>query len=103
LMAALDAYIVGDRTIANCHRSHPKPRRRRAATAPKGQPSLEIETSMATRDLATLASRWVEGAEFDWTRLYVAGRPRRTRVPTYPFARERYWVAAKSLAIGGVG
>ncbi|PYS30179.1 MAG: hypothetical protein DMG11_06165, partial [Acidobacteria bacterium] len=103
LMAALHAYVAGDRTILNCHRGHAEPRRARAGTAPKGKPRPEIETSIASRDSAKLASLWVEGVEFDWTRLYVAGTPRRTRIPTYPFARERYWVAAESPSSRGAG
>ncbi|MGK3962581.1 SDR family NAD(P)-dependent oxidoreductase [Sorangium sp. So ce118] len=35
---------------------------------------------------------WVKGLDFDWSKLYAAGKPRRTSLPTYPFARERYWV-----------
>uniref|UniRef100_UPI001E3CDA42 type I polyketide synthase n=1 Tax=Bradyrhizobium sp. Leaf401 TaxID=2876564 RepID=UPI001E3CDA42 len=34
----------------------------------------------------------------DWTRLYEAdARPRRISLPTYPFARERYWIDAAKL------
>ena len=28
----------------------------------------------------------------DWNRLYASGKPRKTSVPTYPFAKERYWI-----------
>ena len=83
LAAALHAYVAGDRTNANCYRGQvPKTR----ATTPRHE----------TRDLFTLASLWVKGAEIDWSRLAAAGRPRRTHLPTYPFARQRYWVAAPS-------
>src|SRR5262249_35107318 len=33
---------------------------------------------------------WVQGAPVQWDRLYGDDRPRRVRLPTYPFARERY-------------
>jgi polyketide synthase PksN len=34
-----------------------------------------------------------EGPAFDWQRLYAQDlRPRRISLPTYPFARERYWI-----------
>ena len=43
-----------------------------------------------------LASFWVKGLNFDWSKLYrgreAARKPRRIRLPTYPFAKERYWV-----------
>ncbi|MFF8597223.1 beta-ketoacyl synthase N-terminal-like domain-containing protein [Streptomyces sp. NPDC015220] len=35
---------------------------------------------------------WTRGHAVDWSRLYPAGSPRRIALPTYPFARERYWV-----------
>jgi len=35
---------------------------------------------------------WVKGLVFDWNKLYGEERPKRMSLPTYPFARERYWV-----------
>jgi polyketide synthase PksM len=42
-------------------------------------------------DLSKVAEAWVNGAKVDWARLYGASRPKRISLPTYPFARERYW------------
>jgi polyketide synthase PksN len=46
-----------------------------------------------------LADLWVRGLFFDWNMLYDAkpGRPRRISLPTYPFAKERYWVPETNL------
>ncbi|MEM7393519.1 MAG: polyketide synthase dehydratase domain-containing protein, partial [Verrucomicrobiota bacterium] len=35
---------------------------------------------------------WVNGADVDWNEVYAGARPRRIELPTYPFARESYWV-----------
>src|SRR5947208_901653 len=35
---------------------------------------------------------WVKGLIFDWNKLYGDSKPRRISLPTYPFARERYWL-----------
>ncbi|MBD2610773.1 SDR family NAD(P)-dependent oxidoreductase [Nostoc punctiforme FACHB-252] len=37
---------------------------------------------------------WVRGATIDWTQIYTTGvtAPQRIHLPTYPFARERYWI-----------
>ncbi|MGU8077188.1 SDR family NAD(P)-dependent oxidoreductase [Burkholderia pyrrocinia] len=43
-------------------------------------------------DLAGALRAWVDGAEVDWLASYAIPRPRRIGLPTYPFARERYWV-----------
>ena len=36
---------------------------------------------------------WVSGIDVDWRPLYPAGTVRTVSLPTYPFARERYWIA----------
>ncbi|HKX31325.1 MAG TPA: SDR family NAD(P)-dependent oxidoreductase, partial [Blastocatellia bacterium] len=40
----------------------------------------------------TLLGLWVKGLDLDWNALYGERRPRRVSLPTYPFARERYWL-----------
>ncbi|OEK09351.1 hypothetical protein A8C32_11565 [Flavivirga aquatica] len=48
---------------------------------------------------------WVAGLNVDWEILYNAkGKPKRVSLPTYPFAKERYWVPfseSSSLVLGG--
>ena len=39
-----------------------------------------------------LLELWVEGLDFDWNILYGESKPCRIGLPTYPFARERYWI-----------
>jgi acyl transferase domain-containing protein len=51
------------------------------------------KTSAREQDLTDLASIWVAGQEVDWESLYPLNKPRRIALPTYPFARERYWVS----------
>jgi polyketide synthase PksN len=41
---------------------------------------------------STLLDLWVKGLAFDWNKLYRDVKPLRMSLPTYPFARERYWV-----------
>ncbi|WP_291407346.1 SDR family NAD(P)-dependent oxidoreductase [Actinophytocola sp.] len=45
-------------------------------------------------DARSLARGWVDGAAVDWSRLYHGQRPRRLSLPSYPFARTRYWLPA---------
>ncbi|HWY85266.1 MAG TPA: beta-ketoacyl synthase N-terminal-like domain-containing protein, partial [Gemmataceae bacterium] len=42
------------------------------------------------------AALWAQGDVVDWSVPASNGRPRRTALPTYPFQRERYWVATDS-------
>jgi polyketide synthase PksL len=39
-----------------------------------------------------LLELWVKGLALDWRKLYGETTPRRMSLPTYPFARERYWI-----------
>ncbi|WP_266160742.1 SDR family NAD(P)-dependent oxidoreductase, partial [Dyella silvatica] len=41
-----------------------------------------------------LLELWVKGYGLDWNSLYGERKPRRISLPTYSFARERYWVPA---------
>jgi len=45
--------------------------------------------------LAALGRLWVAGAAVDWGAYHGAERRRRVPLPTYPFERQRYWVAPR--------
>ena len=49
--------------------------------------------------LYALADLYCQGYELDWNQLYGDSKPRRISLPTYPFARERYWVPETTTAI----
>ncbi|HEX8619007.1 MAG TPA: SDR family NAD(P)-dependent oxidoreductase, partial [Thermoanaerobaculia bacterium] len=53
-----------------------------------------IEQAFAGRDFELLGTLWVSGINIDWRRLYESGaRTAATvSVPTYPFAKDRYWI-----------
>jgi acyl transferase domain-containing protein/SAM-dependent methyltransferase/acyl carrier protein len=85
LVSALRRYVAGDRGIPGCFRG--------SSLQPTSGKTSDFEASLARRDLPALASLWVGGTEVDWARLYPATQPRRVHLPTYPFTRQRYWVA----------
>jgi len=48
-----------------------------------------------------LAAQWAEGKTVDWHRLWVERRlPVKISLPTYPFARQHYWVPSQTAATG---
>ena len=55
--------------------------------------SRSAKVVMEKPDLFELASLWIAGQEVDWATLYSGNQVRRIPLPTYPFARERYWVS----------
>jgi acyl carrier protein len=48
------------------------------------------------RDLEKLALYWTRGGEISWDVLHEGEQPRLITLPTYPFARQRYWLAASA-------
>jgi len=52
-----------------------------------------LREATKNKELESLAQLWVNGVDIDWHLLYEAGSlPLKIGLPTYPFARDRYWV-----------
>ena len=57
-----------------------------------------LDKWLRRRKHAKLLDLWVKGLNFDWNKFYNDSKPRRISLPTYPFARERYWIGASREA-----
>ncbi|TQV86003.1 SDR family NAD(P)-dependent oxidoreductase [Aliikangiella coralliicola] len=57
-----------------------------------------IQNWMSSRKLSKLLDLWVKGLDLDWNKLYGKLKPQRINLPTYPFARERYWLEKDVVA-----
>ncbi|HEX6160037.1 MAG TPA: enoyl-CoA hydratase-related protein, partial [Thermoanaerobaculia bacterium] len=55
-----------------------------------------VDKWLAAGKLAKLADLWTNGVDLDWSKLYAGSTPSRISLPTYPFARERYWIEVAS-------
>ena len=104
------AFVVADlnelrEALASFVRGETHPSMLQGAVAPetKGTPGLRLVDSQADRDFLKhlhaqgqdlrIAELWVAGAAIDWRLLYEPAR--RVALPTYPFARERYWIQSE--------
>ena len=47
---------------------------------------------LSQRAYESLAEVWVNGFNIEWQHLYTEQQPQRINLPTYPFAKKRYWV-----------
>lgn len=63
-----------------------------ALFADDGALQTAVGTWMQQKNWTRLLELWVKGLPVDWANLYHGDRPLRLHLPTYPFARERYWV-----------
>ncbi|HEW98668.1 MAG TPA: alpha/beta fold hydrolase, partial [Beggiatoa sp.] len=87
----LTQYAQGQTDIELFYRGHVK--------AEQAEPLLDgregeafLKIIIQDQKLSKLAQLWVSGVEIDWTLLYPHHKPQRITLPTYPFARERYWL-----------
>lgn len=51
-----------------------------------------VDRLIEKQKLSKLLELWVMGLDLDWNKLYGEAKPQRVSLPTYPFARERYWI-----------
>ena len=63
-----------------------------------GEPSC-LDHEQYQENLLALADLYCQGYDLPWDRLFPAGM-RRMSLPTYPFAREHYWVAETAVRAG---
>lgn len=61
---------------------------------------LAIESWINKGKYDKLLSLWVTGLDVDWAKLYSQKKPERISLPTYPFARERYWLTEREAPAG---
>jgi len=55
-----------------------------------------IEAWINKGKYSKLLELWVKGFSFDWNKFYGINQPQRISLPTYPFAKERYWIPLSS-------
>ncbi|NOU17183.1 MAG: SDR family NAD(P)-dependent oxidoreductase [Bacteroidales bacterium] len=77
---------------ANIYQGKLDPRKGGKKSIKKDEEDL-FRTIVETNDLTRLAEMWITGTEIDWEKLYPQTKPIRITIPTYPFAKERYWVS----------
>ncbi|PEP89733.1 hypothetical protein CN582_29280 [Bacillus wiedmannii] len=90
----LKGYLKGQDNIVGLYCGKVK---RNKASFAKHEKEERLDQLIASKDYAKLAAFWIEGAFYDWNKLYEGKRPRRISLPTYPFAKEHYWVSKTAL------
>ena len=93
LVAMLEAYARGERSLDDVYQGQVK-RNNETLSLFSTDADLRhaVDRWLANRKLGKLLELWVKGLEVDWTRLHGEVTPSRISLPTYPFAREHYWI-----------
>ncbi|MGE7726583.1 SDR family NAD(P)-dependent oxidoreductase [Bacillus cereus] len=50
------------------------------------------DKQVSNRNMDEIAKLWISGVPIDFFRLFETENPRRTSIPSYPFARNSYWI-----------
>ncbi|MEV7775551.1 SDR family NAD(P)-dependent oxidoreductase, partial [Kitasatospora sp. NPDC086791] len=89
LLAVLTAFRDGDEQPAGSRRGRAGGDSDALARTAEEQ---GLAAATAERDLDRLLGLWIQGVTVDWDALYDGDAPARIGLPTYPFARDRYWI-----------
>ncbi|MCX7921058.1 MAG: SDR family NAD(P)-dependent oxidoreductase [Clostridia bacterium] len=89
----LENYICGGKSMEGLYRGQVK-RNKDTLSVFNADEDLQkaVNAWIAKGKYAKLIELWVNGVIFDWNRLYGETKPLRISLPTYSFARERYWM-----------
>ncbi|HET8891422.1 MAG TPA: SDR family NAD(P)-dependent oxidoreductase [Candidatus Angelobacter sp.] len=92
LVEKLESYVAGEQGIDDAYQGQVKGNREALSLFSIDADLQEaVEKWMANRKVSKLLEMWVKGLNVDWSKLYGEAKPQRMSLPTYPFARERYW------------
>jgi acyl transferase domain-containing protein/acyl carrier protein len=93
LREKLSAYLKGDEDIDGAAHGQVKDHRDTLSVLNEDPDFLvTIDRWIGRGNLAKLLELWAKGLDFDWHKLHGERQPRRLSLPSYPFAREKYWI-----------
>ena len=91
LKQTLDAFLTNPDTLTNVYRGQVKAYRSSSSPSDKVIAD-DIARWNRDRHYPEILEAWVKGFPVDWETVWGPVKPRRVSLPTYPFARERYWI-----------
>jgi len=92
----LQSFVEGQDGIEDLYRGQVKRNKETLAVfAADEDMKKTIDAWISKRKYGKLLDLWVKGLDLDWTKLYDSSKPHRMSLPTYPFAKEHYWVPRK--------
>ena len=91
LKQKLAAYVTNEVNNASFYQGNVGNRKAKSPSVALEISGSSVQTLIDQKDLEKLAELWVLGEEIDWKLFENTNLPQRLSLPTYPFARERYW------------
>ncbi len=98
LKEKLENFIAGNESIEGLYRGHVKWNKDMIAIFEADEDMTKTVDSWIKKEKYTkFINVWVKGLNYNWHQLYRESKPQRMSLPTYPFARERYWAPRTEL------
>ncbi|MGY3837443.1 SDR family NAD(P)-dependent oxidoreductase [Bacillus atrophaeus] len=94
LIVKLKAFAAGNEKINDCWTGQVKDVNELFMSSVNQAAMESVQKPITEGGLKKLAEAWVQGKQANWEELYGNKRPLKISVPTYPFAKERYWIPA---------
>ncbi|HET9526186.1 MAG TPA: SDR family NAD(P)-dependent oxidoreductase, partial [Pyrinomonadaceae bacterium] len=92
VIAKLKSYSGDEDTSGQIHRGNVEKTNSALELLLNGTEGAEfIQMLVQGKRLDKLAQLWASGINIDWKTLQTSSRAKRISLPTYPFARDRYW------------
>nr|WP_264294526.1 hypothetical protein [Bacillus thuringiensis] len=93
LMYLLDSFLQGNKSVEGIYRGQRKPNKDIALLLYDDEDAKEMIRQWHSKGkVREIAQLWAKGLNIDWKMLYGEHKPCRISLPTYPFAKERYWL-----------
>jgi polyketide synthase PksM len=93
LEGKLEAFVGGEEGIEELYQGNVKHNKKNVASFMTDEDLQEvIEKWVERKKYLEILDLWVNGLSFDWNKLYQENKPCKMSLPTYPFAKEHYWV-----------
>lgn len=100
LAEKLQQFVDGKEAIEGLYFGQVKPNRETSTVFGSDEERRKATSDFIERKrFGELLDSWVQGRDVDWNQLHGERRPRRISAPTYPFARERYWIESGSPSV----
>ncbi len=94
LKSTLMNYCEGKDNIENLYTGNIKTYKSKFLSMINGNTGQEFLKNLIRHEqLANIAELFIFGANISWDTLYDEYKPNRIPLPTYPFARDRYWIS----------
>ena len=98
LLKKLQSFLDNQKSIKNCYQGSIKRKEERIAELLMDEDMAQtIALWVEKKKYSKLMNLWITGLTIDWNQLYGEVKPNRIRLPTYPFAKERYWVSERKI------